>query len=51
MTYLWSGPPGFLVGFPLLWYSVVCTIESLSMYYLLFIYLDLYVLGDYTSMS
>ena len=26
-----------LVGFILLWYAVVCTVESLSLFYLLFI--------------
>ena len=36
---------GLPVGFVLLWYSVLCTVESLSLLYLLF-YIDLYVLGD-----
>ena len=34
-----------LSGFLLLWYSVLFTVESLSLLYL-FLYLDLYVLGD-----
>ena len=34
-----------LVGFLLLWYSVLCNDESLSFLYLLF-YIDLYVLED-----
>ena len=33
------------VGFLLLWYSVLFTVESLSLLYLL-LYHDLYVLGD-----
>ena len=32
-------------GFPLLGYSFLCTADSLSLFYLLFIY-ELYVLGD-----
>ena len=35
MSCLWSGQPGLTVGFLLLWYSVVCTVESLSVFYLL----------------
>ena len=38
--------PSFPVGFLLLWYSVLFTVESLSLLYLSFLYLDLYVLGD-----
>ena len=38
-------PVGFLLLFLLLWYSVLFTVESLSLLYL-FLYLDLYVLGD-----
>ena len=37
---------GLPVGFLLLRNSVVCTVESLSLLYLLVIYNDLYVLGD-----
>ena len=37
--------PGLPVGFLLLRYSVLITVESLSLLYLLFI-IDLYVLGD-----
>ena len=36
---------GLPVGFLLLQYSVLCTVESLSLLYL-FLYLDLYVFGD-----
>ena len=36
---------GLPVGFLLLWYSVLFTVESLSLLYF-FLYLDLYVLGD-----
>ena len=36
------------VGFLLLRYSGVCTVESLSWFYRLF-YLDLYVIGDDAS--
>ena len=50
----WKGPDalavcqahrGLPVGFLLLGYSVLFTVESLSLLYLL-LYLDLYVLGD-----
>ena len=37
---------GLPVGFLLLRYSVLFAVESLSLLYLLDIYLDLYVLGD-----
>ena len=40
----------FSVGFLLLRYSVVYTVESLSLFYLL-LYLDLYLIGDDTSLS
>ena len=36
---------GLPVGFLLLGYSVIYTVESLSWFYL-FLYLDLYVFGD-----
>ena len=49
MLCLWSGPPGSTVGF-LLRYSVVYTVESLSLLYL-FLYIALYVLGDDTLIS
>ena len=42
-----AGPPGFI----LLRYSALCSFESLSLLYLLFLYLDLYVLGDGAWMS
>ena len=48
MLWLLSGQPGFTnvpVGFLLLRYSVVFTVESLSLLYPL-LYIDLYVLGD-----
>ena len=46
MVWLLSGPPGFTcVGFLLLQYSILCTVESLF-FALSFLYLDLYVLGD-----
>ena len=45
MLWLLSGHQGLPVGFLLLQYSVLCTVESLSLLYLL-LYLDLYVLGD-----
>ena len=35
--------PSLTVGFILLWFSVGCTVKSLSLFYL-FLYLDLYVL-------
>ena len=50
MLWLLSGPPGLPVGFLLLRYSVLFTVESLSLLYLL-IYLDLYVLGDNALIS
>ena len=37
MLWLLSAPPGLPVGFLLLWYSVLFTVESLSLLYLLFI--------------
>ena len=46
MLCLWSALWGLTVGFILFRYSVVCTVESLSLSYLLF-YLDLYVLEDH----
>ena len=43
---LWLFVRVYLLDFFLLWYSVLFTVESLSLLYLLF-YLDLYVLeGD-----
>ena len=46
MLWLFVGPTGDLpVGFLLLQHSVLFTVESLPLLYLLF-YLDLYVLGD-----
>ena len=45
MLWLLSGPPGFTCWIFFLWYSVLFTVESLSSLYL-FLYLDLYVLGD-----
>ena len=41
VSFVW----GLKVGFILLLYSVVCTVESLSLFYLLLI-LDVFVLGD-----
>ena len=38
---------GLIVGYLLLWYSVVCTVES----FISFVYLDLYVQEHDTSMS
>ena len=35
MPCLCSGPLGLHVGFVLLWYSVACNVESLSLFYLL----------------
>ena len=47
MLWLFVGPTGvYIVGFLLLRYSVLFTVESLSLLYLLFFYLDIYVLGD-----
>ena len=40
----------YCVIFFLLWYSVVCTVESLSFLYL-FLYLDLYILGADVCLS
>ena len=47
MLWLLSGPPGFTcwISFALLWYSVLFTVKSLTLLYLL-LNLDLYVLGD-----
>ena len=45
MPWLLPGLPGLPVGFPLLRHSVSFTVEFLSLFYL-FLYLDLYVLGD-----
>ena len=36
---------GLAVGFLLFWYSVLFTVESLSLLYLI-LYIDIYVLGD-----
>ena len=44
MLWLLSGPPGLPVGFLLLRYSVLFTVESFALSP--FLYLDLYVLGD-----
>ena len=41
---------GLPIGFLLLRYSVLCTVESLSLLFLL-LYLDLYVFGDDALMS
>ena len=45
MLWLLSGPLGFTCWILLLQYSVLFTVESLSLLYLL-LNLDLYVLGD-----
>ena len=46
MLWLFVRPTGvYLIGFLLLWYSVLFTVEPLSLLYLLVIS-DLYVLGD-----
>ena len=45
MSCLWPGSQGLTVGFFLLWYSVVCIVESLSLFISL-LYLDLYKLED-----
>ena len=45
MLRLLSGPLGLPVGFLLLWHSVLCTVESLSLLFLL-LYIDLYVFGE-----
>ena len=42
--------PGLPVGFLLLWYSVLCTVES-YLCFIPFLYLDLYVLGDNSSIN
>ena len=49
MTYFGQAHRGLSVGFILFLYSVVCTLESLSLFYLAF-NLDLYVQDD-TSIS
>ena len=41
-VWLLSGPPGLPVGFLLLWYSVLCTVGSLSCF-ISFLYIDLYI--------
>ena len=47
MLWLLSGPQGLPVGFLLLQYSVLCTVEFLSFYrFISFLYLDLYVFRD-----
>ena len=47
MLWLLSGPSGLPVGFLLLRYFVLFTVESLSLLKVIsFLYLDLYVLGD-----
>ena len=46
MLWLFQALLGLPVGFILLRYSVLCTAESLSLLYLIFIYLALHVLGD-----
>ena len=46
MLWLFVGPTGVPIGFLLLRYSALFTVETLSLLYLLFIYLVLYVLGD-----
>ena len=47
MLWLLSGPPGLPVGFLVLRYSFLCTVESLFLPFLLYlIYLDIYVLRD-----
>ena len=57
MLYLWLGPPGFNCQISFTPVSSICclsyfvyTVESLSLFYLL-LYLDLYALGDDTSLS
>ena len=51
MLWLFVGHTGGVpVEFLLLWYSVLYTVVSLSLLYLL-LYLDLYVLGDDTLIS
>ena len=50
MLWLFVGPTGvYLLDF-LLWYSVLFTVESISLLYLL-LYLDVYVLGDAALIS
>ena len=46
MLWLLSGPPGCPVGFLLLRYSVLFTVEVLIFALSVFLYPDLYVLGD-----
>ena len=41
MLCLWFGPPGLTVGFLLPGYSVVYTVESMSLF-ISFLYLDLF---------
>ena len=50
MLCLWRGHRGLTVEFLSLRYSVVYTVESLSLFYL-FLCLDLYLQGDDTSIS
>ena len=40
-----------MYGFLLILYAVLCSVESLSLFFLLLFYLDLYVLGDYASIK
>ena len=50
MPCLWLGPPGFNCSFSFApgQYLVVCTVDSLSLFYL-FLNIDVYVLSDDTS--
>ena len=50
MTYIGQGHWILTVGFLVLMYSVVCTVESLFLFYLIS-NIDLYVQGDDASMS
>ena len=50
MSCLGQAYQGLTVGLRLLWYSVVCTVESLSLFNFL-LYPNLYVLGDNVSIS
>ena len=45
MLWLLSGPPGFTCWISLVLYSVLFTVESLSLLFS-FLYLDVFVLGD-----
>ena len=45
MFLLLSGPPGFTYWISFALVFIFCTVDSLSLFYLLF-YLDSYVLGD-----